>query len=102
MIDLLELPKNTFPVAGLVIGHPENMSGKKPRLSLESFAHKERYNDEIVTKAVDDFDIEIAKYYEKRGDKSSNWSDQIAGFYQQVYFPLVYPTLKSQGFTLDK
>ncbi|MBN2616883.1 MAG: NADPH-dependent oxidoreductase [Spirochaetales bacterium] len=102
MIDLLELPKNTFPIAGLVIGHPENLSAKKPRLSIESFAHSEKYNNELVTKAIDDFDKEMEIYYEKRGDKSSNWSAQIAGSYKQVYFPNVYPVLKSQGFILDK
>lgn len=102
VIDLLELPKKTFPIAGLVIGHPENRSAKKPRLSIESFAHNEKYNDKAVDSAIEKFDIEIAEYYKERGDKSSNWSSQIAESYKQVYFPKVYPTLKSQDFSLEK
>jgi FMN reductase [NAD(P)H] len=102
LIDLLGLPPYTYPVAGLVVGHPADRSATKPRLPVQAFVHQERYDREAVGPAVDAYDETMAEYYRNRGDKAANWSQQVAGTYQQVYFPQVYPTLKSQGFSLDK
>ncbi|WP_353626576.1 NADPH-dependent oxidoreductase [Bacillus sp. JCM 19041] len=44
MIDLLELPEYVFPVAGLVLGHPADKPGLKPRLPVEAFYHQDSYN----------------------------------------------------------
>lgn len=108
MIRLLNLPERTFPVAGLVIGYPENNSAKKPRFPLQVFAHNETYQAKDMKRAVDDYDIVMADYYKKRasetGDASqeTNWSSQVADAYKQVYFPAVYPALIKQGFKNDK
>jgi len=105
---LLNLPERTFPVAGLVIGYPENNSAQKPRFPLQVFAHKETYQARDMKQAVDDYDILMADYYRKRdreiGDapKETNWSSQVADAYKQVYFPAVYPALIKQGFKNDK
>lgn len=98
IIDLLGLPAHTFPVCGLVIGHPADRSAQKPRLPLEAFAHKEAYNLAAVERSVDAYDLTMSEYYATRGDKASDWSTGIAGAYQQVYFPAVGPVLRSQGF----
>ena len=51
LIDLLELPEHTFPVAGVVIGHIDVPSHPKPRLPLETFRHHEVYGtDGLETK----------------------------------------------------
>ncbi|MDT8715680.1 NADPH-dependent oxidoreductase [Clostridium sp. 19966] len=102
IIRLLELPEYTFPLAGLVIGYPADNSALKPRLPLESFAHEETYNKEKVKEAIDTYDKAMEEYYTKRGDKSTNWSNQVSSIYQFVYFPKVYPTMKKQGFLNDK
>jgi len=102
MIDLLGLPEYTFPVAGLVVGYPDGLSAQKPRLPLKSFVHEERYNEAAVDQSVEEFDRTMVEYYKNRGDKAADWSSQVAETYKQVYYPLVYPTLKAQGFSLDK
>ncbi|MDC7239328.1 MAG: NADPH-dependent oxidoreductase [Spirochaetales bacterium] len=102
MIDLLELPEKTFPVAGLVVGHPADLSARKPRMSEKGFIHTETYDDGAVKDAVREFDETMAEYYRNRGDKESNWSSRVSGLYQSVYYPKVYPVLKSQDFLLDK
>jgi len=102
MIELLGLPPFTFPVAGLVVGHPTDRSAQKPRLPVGGFVHQERYDTTAVDLAVEAYDETMAAYYRDRGDKSVNWSQQVALTYQQVYFPQVYPTLRAQGFSLDR
>lgn len=102
MIDLLGLPPFTYPVAGLVVGHPADRSAQKPRLPVASYVHFETYDVPAVEKAIVDYDQTMAEYYQSRGDKATDWSTQVAGTYQQVYFPKVFPTLKGQGFLLDK
>jgi len=102
MIELLGLPPLTFPVAGLVVGHPADRSALKPRLPVGSFVHEETYGATGVADAVEAYDRTMEAYYRDRGDKSTTWTAQVAGTYQQVYYPKVYPTLKDQGFSLDK
>lgn len=102
MIELLGLPASTYPVAGLVVGHPADRSAQKPRLPVESYVHHETYNAVAVEKAIEEYDRTMAQYYTARGDKDTNWSTQVAATYQKVYFPKVFPTLRDQGFLLDK
>lgn len=102
MIELLGLPPLTYPVAGLVVGYPADRSAQKPRMPVEAYVHQETYNAPAVEKAVNDYDKSMEAYYTARGDKSTDWSSQVASTYQQVYFPKVYPTLRDQGFLLDK
>jgi FMN reductase [NAD(P)H] len=102
LIALLNLPEFTYPVAGLVVGHPADRSATKPRMPTAAFVHHESYDANAVAPAVEAYDQTMAAYYQNRGDKSVNWSQQVAHTYQQVYFPRVFPTLKSQGFSLDK
>jgi len=98
IIDLLGLPPHTFPVCGLVIGHPADRSAPKPRMPRTAFAHEERYDQGAVEAGVEAYDKTMEAYYGQRGDKASDWSTGIAGAYQQVYFPAVGPALKNQGF----
>jgi FMN reductase [NAD(P)H] len=98
IIDLLGLPASTFPLAGLVIGHPADRSSQKPRMPRAGFAHPERYDQAAVAQAVETYDGVLADYYTKRGDKVSDWSTGMAWAYQQVYYPRVGPVLRSQGF----
>jgi FMN reductase [NAD(P)H] len=98
IIDLLGLPPQTFPVCGLVIGHPADRSAQKPRLPQEAFAHREAYDLAAVERSVDTYDQTMTEYYARRGDKATDWSTVIAGAYKQVYYPAVGPVLRSQGF----
>jgi FMN reductase [NAD(P)H] len=102
MVKLLDLPEYTFPVAGLVIGFPANYSEKKPRMLFDAFSHREHYARSTVEKEIGEYDLRMAEYYHKRGDKTSDWSSQIAETYMSVYYPKVFPVMKDQGFKNDK
>jgi FMN reductase [NAD(P)H] len=45
IIELLNLPKLTFPVATLTVGWPDEEPAQSDRLPMESFVHNETYND---------------------------------------------------------
>lgn len=102
IIKLLKLPQYTYPLVGLVLGYPADSSAQKPRLPFKGFVHTETYDTESMKKAIDEYDEIMAEYYTERGDKTTNWSTQIAGAYKQVYFPEVYESVKDQGFKNDK
>lgn len=99
LIELLDLPAHTFPVCGLVVGHPADRSAQKPRMPLPAFAHPERYDAGAVDRGIEEYDRTMEAYYVARGDKASDWSAGVAWAYQQVYYPAVGPTLRAQGFT---
>ncbi|WP_346354130.1 NADPH-dependent oxidoreductase [Azotosporobacter soli] len=102
MIELLELPPYTYPLVGLVVGYPADASAQKPRMPVAALVHQETYDAAAMRDAIDEYDVTMEQYYSIRGDKVSNWSQQIAGTYKQVYFPEVYGSIKRQGFINDK
>lgn len=103
VIELLNLPKYTFPLAGLGIGYPENSSKQKPRLPLETFAHEGEYKTEELKANIDKYDSEMETYLKEIGrEKEGNWSSNTSEVYQRVYYPKVYPVAKEQGFSNDK
>ena len=103
MIDLLGLPEKTFPVAGLTIGHPENMSHKKPRLPMSTYRHDESYKVEGISEEIDRYDADMEVYLKGIGrEVEGNWSKNTSSIYQYVYFPDVHPVMKEQGFENNK
>ena len=64
IIDLLELPKLTFPVATLTVGWPDEEPPMSDRLPLESFVHEETYNDYLA--------MDIDKHYEAKEHRPEN------------------------------
>ena len=54
IIDILELPKLTFPVATLTVGWPAEEPPLSDRLPLESFIHHETYTD-YLAKDIDTY-----------------------------------------------
>lgn len=99
LIDLLKLPELVFPVAGLVVGYPEDVSATKPRLPQEAVIHREVYNEDQMS-FIDAYDEVISAYMLKRtdGESDRNWSQTTSSIYNSVYFPHVYPVMKAQGF----
>lgn len=103
IIELLELPDMTYPLAGLAIGHPTDLSHQKPRLPINTFRHDEKYQKEHLQTEIDTYDQNMTAYYKQIGrEQSGNWSQNTSSVYQTVYFPKVYPTLKDQSFKNDK
>lgn len=103
MIELFNLPKFVYPVAGVVVGHPADMSAKKPRIPMSIFRHDEVYNAD-QEEAIKAYDQEMGDYMAERtgGQSHRNWSQGVSGTYKYIYFPKVYPSLKQQGFENDK
>jgi FMN reductase [NAD(P)H] len=104
VIELLELPKYTYPIAGLALGYPSDNSKQKPRMAFETFKHNEKYNSEILKPSIDKYDTEMESYLKEigRDTQEGNWSILTSNVYKSVYFPKVYGSTKDQGFTNDK
>ncbi len=99
IIRLFELPKYTYPVAGLCIGYPEDNSRLKPRLDKSTYCHFEKYSQENFRNAIDSYDKLMVDYLKEVGrEKEINWSYNTSSFYKDNYYPKVYLTLKKQGF----
>lgn len=103
LIDLLDLPKYVFPIAGLAVGFAKNIPDQKPRLPLQATYHKETYDKQEQRKCIDQYDDVISDYHINRtnGKDSSNWSIKVSQFYEtgyESYAKSVEPSLKKQGF----
>lgn len=100
VIELLNLPKYTFPMVGLVVGYPADESHKKPRVPFESFRHKETYDAKAIEKSIDVYDNQMNEYLKDigRAEQETNWSTFTSRIYQSVYYPKVKPAMDKQGF----
>lgn len=104
MIELLDLPQNTYPVNGLTLGVPDasKLPLIKPRVPLDSFAMDERYNSNAVQAGVSKYDSTLRQWWDEQGLKEMrSYNEEIAAFYSQVYFPTVAETFKRQGFSFS-
>ena len=101
MIDLLNLPKKTFPVVGTIIGvpNPEKFPQIKPRVPLKSFAMRERYDSERVLEGVLIYDKALRLWWDEQGMASMPaYVNSTAGFYKQIYYPYIWIAFENQGF----
>ena len=64
IIDLLHLPRLTFPVATLTVGWPDEEPAITDRLPVEAFVHEERYNDYLA--------IDIDRLYSEKEQLEEN------------------------------
>ncbi|MDV4151910.1 NADPH-dependent oxidoreductase [Clostridium sp. AL.422] len=101
VIELLDLPKYTFPLVGLVVGYPANNSNKKPRIPFDSYRHLEKYDKEIVEASIDSYDEQMSLYLKEIGryDKEKDWSSRTSELYKLNYSPKVKATMEKQGFS---
>jgi FMN reductase [NAD(P)H] len=101
IIDLLELPKNTFPIMGSTIGVIDTSieSAVKPRVALDTFAMKEKYDAKKVTDGVIQYDVELRNWWDSIGlTDMPSYAESTSGFYNNIYFPKIAESLESQGF----
>ncbi|MCU6671538.1 nitroreductase family protein [Enterobacteriaceae bacterium H4N4] len=103
LIDLLELPEHTFPVAGVVIGHVDVPSHAKPRLPLDTFRHDETYKTAGLEQKIAHYNQQMTDHWQATGrSDGETWSASVSGYYQHIYFPDVLPAIVKQGFGIDK
>ena len=100
--DLLELPKNVYPVFGLCLGYPNQNPEVKPRLPLELILKENSYNTDNDINIIKDYDLEMQEYYKKRTDnkKASTWSEQMSGLLGREVRVFMREFLKNRGFAM--
>ncbi|NEG96971.1 NADPH-dependent oxidoreductase [Bifidobacterium sp. SMB2] len=107
LIDLLKLPKYTYPVLGLAIGKPAQEPALKPRMpkSVQFFENEyPQSSDELLT-TLADFDADVHKYYDLRNTERpvDAFSDQIANnAVANMDGRTVGEPAARQGFRLDR
>src|SRR5699024_7746268 len=67
VIELLNLPKYTFPIVGIGFGYPDQSPQLKPRMDteLKFFTDEYKIHDNYL-KAIEDYDREMQTYYDLR------------------------------------
>lgn len=67
MVDLLKLPKLTFPVFAVAVGYPTSIPGQKPRLPLATIHFTNQYQlPNNYSTILDQYDATLTDYYQHR------------------------------------
>lgn len=99
IIELLKLPKGTYPILGMCVGIPDQNPAMKPRIPFDATVHKERYNtntDDLIA----EYDKAMKVYMDKRsnGKDIRSWTQTTGSYYKEGYYPFEKEVLKEQGF----
>lgn len=106
IIELLHLPKLTFPVVGLGFGYPNQEPQLKPRMDMHMkyFENEYKIFDSYLDE-IKDYDEEMTHYYDLRESnrRSDNFSRQVVQKYlanieKRLH---VMDSIVRQGFTLS-
>ncbi len=111
VIELLQLPRLTFPVVGMTVGWPSSQPKLKPRLPLEAVLHWETYHSD-QDEAIRAYDREMAKsgIYAQRqvpvpgkpGEMEDyGWMEHSARRASQAKRTHLREHLRQQGFELE-
>jgi nitroreductase len=105
LIEVLNLPKLTFPVVGLGLGIPNQNPTLKPRLSNELKVFENSYHIfDNYLEIVADYDVEMQTYYDLR-----NANQRVDSFSNQIVAKLttaspmrqeILNVIRDQGFIL--
>lgn len=106
LIEILELPKYTFPVIGLGFGYPDQDPKIKPRMEISKRVFENKYEVfENYHKELEDYDKEMQTYYDLR-----DTSRPLESFTKQVIGKNEKPNLnrrylikvaKEQGYDIE-
>lgn len=107
MIDLLQLPKLTFPVFAVAVGYPTSIPQQKPRLPLETIHFTNQYTlPTNYSSILDNYDAQLTDYYQHRGTNTRvetfrhNIERQISK--SPKHRRTIYAALQHQGFLLHE
>ncbi|AEF53483.1 oxygen-insensitive NADPH nitroreductase [Marinomonas posidonica] len=100
LAQLLELPKQVYPIFGLCLGYPDAQPDLKPRLPVNSILHRDTYDTSRCASDVEAYDQQMQTYYRSRDDnkKQSNWSEQTAAAVQKKKREHMLSFLQNHGF----
>lgn len=96
LIDLLALPKYTYPIFGLCIGTPAVDMPIKPRLPMDAVFFDNRYQTDALPKLLAQYEQTMLEFGEAR--EKLPYRQKFAQFYRQPYVAEGEAWLKSQGF----
>jgi FMN reductase (NADPH) len=93
---ILELPRLTFPLFGMCLGHPAQDPMYRPRLPLDTLVSENRYRPLDPAKLAA-YDEQLTVYYRERSGLDLNWSKAVANNFAQPVRPQILPFLHQQG-----
>lgn len=96
LIDLLKLPKYTYPVFGLCIGKPAVEMRLKPRLPKQAVFFENQYNTENLANDLASYEQTMLEFGEAR--EKLPYRQKFANYYSQPYVAQAEEWLTSQGF----
>lgn len=96
LIELLGLPKNTFPIVGLCIGTPDIDMNLKPRLPENTVYSENRYPDDAtLSDGLEAYEQTMTAFGEAR--EKLPFRQKFARYYSNTYAPKNIPLLQEQG-----
>lgn len=102
VIDILDLPRFTYPLYGLVLGYPAQEGSQKPRLPEAEVLHENTYHQDktAIAERLTAYDGKIADYYAARntGNRAETWTQQMASKLRKSIREDVDVVVKKQGF----
>ena len=106
IIDILELPRLTMPVATLTVGWPDEQPALSDRLPVESFVHEETYTD-YLAKDIDTYYNSKEQLDENQNFVRINQKETLAQVFTDIRYTrrdneamsdTLLATLRHQGF----
>jgi hypothetical protein len=108
LIDVLELPKLSFPVTTIALGYPEQIPDLTDRIPIRGIIHHEKYQDYTESEIKDLYsfkeNLEAMKQFVKENEKET-----LAQVFTDIRYKKsdneffsekMIQTLRKQGFTI--
>ena len=75
----LGLPPSSMVLFGMCVGYPaaDDLPAIKPRLPEAAVLHRERYDAQVQSAAIEIYDQRVSDYQRQRGGKGSAWSEAV-------------------------
>lgn len=106
LIQVLNLPKMTFPILGVQVGVPDQKPQLKPRLPLDKLVFENDYPRDIKAADLKDYDDVVSTYYDLRdaNRRIDSFTKQVAGAKLSAtdhHRDQIFQAIHDQGLALD-
>ncbi|UOO78137.1 nitroreductase family protein [Neisseria sp. Dent CA1/247] len=96
LVELLKLPKNTFPIVGLCIGEPDVEMKLKPRLPEQTVYAENAYPDDAtLSDGLEQYEQTMTAFGEAR--EKFPYREKFARYYSNTYAPRNIKLMQQQG-----
>ncbi len=96
---ILNITGTSIPILGMTVGTPRGFDDIfRPRMSFESFYFEEQYNETIVRKEVEKYDLVLAKWWKDNGLEHPSYKDSMLKSYTKYYINNEHQDLIELGF----